>query len=316
MEIDNSAANEFRACPLMYFEGRLAQGTGLEPKAQVNEVTSLDIGTRVHQLLECHYKEMAGYDGGAYAAPENELLEIEAQMIFEVYKAKYPVEDFDIVDVERSFRVQLPDLCPSCYTLEFVGRSEHEDVWPNIVYCKLCDEYFKTGRHVYPGKIDLTFRNRENGLLNIMDHKTEKRQSRSNSPQKWAVRDQASLYLWAAAAIYKEPIERFTVNILKRPSPKFNEPPTFPDRQKLERTKEQIETAVRDICFIADDIKRYMRIFGDKQWPSNREVCDNFYGQCDYYLPHTYGWSQDILENKFQPKTPYLELAGVPILQP
>src|SRR5277367_5022128 len=107
MEIDNSAANEFRACPLMYFEGRLAQKTGLEPRIQGNEVTSLDIGTRVHELFECHYKAMAGYDGGAYPVPENELLEVEAQMIFEAYKAKYPVEDFDLVDVERTFKVQL-----------------------------------------------------------------------------------------------------------------------------------------------------------------------------------------------------------------
>lgn len=311
MEIDNSAANEFRACPLMYFEGRLAQGTGLEPKSQVNEVTSLDIGTRVHQLFECHYKDMAGYDGGAYAVPENELLEIEAQMIFEAYKAKYPVEDFDIVDVERSFRVQLPIYCKACYQkIDKLRENYNGDS-----YCE-CGETFPFAPHIYTGKIDLTFRNRENGMLNILDHKTEKRQSRSNSPQKWAARDQASLYLWAATAIYKEPIERFIVNIIKRPSPKFNEPPTFPDRQKLERTKEQIETAVRDIVFIADDIERYKRVFGYKVWPSNREICDSYYGQCDFYLPHVFGWSQDILEQKYQKKTEYLNLGGIPIIQP
>lgn len=311
MEIDNSAANEFRACPLMYFESRLAQGTGLEPKVLDKEVSSLDIGTRVHELLECHYKDMAGYDGGAYVVPDNELLEVEAQMIFEGYKAKYPVEEFDIVDVERTFKVQLPDYCPQCYKQDFYVSDG------GMTYCDYCEcAPIELGRHIYTGKIDLTFRNRENGLLNIMDQKTEKRQSRSNSPQKWAARDQASLYLWAAKHIYNEPIERFTVNILKRPSPKFNEPPTFPDRQKLERTAEQIETAVRDIVFIADDIERYKKIFGNGTWPSNREVCDNFYGQCDFYLPHTFGWSADILRERYQPKKEYLNLAGIPILQP
>ena len=54
MLIDNSAANEFRTCPLMYFEKRVAEGTGLELKPVGNEVTPLDLGSRIHELLEEH----------------------------------------------------------------------------------------------------------------------------------------------------------------------------------------------------------------------------------------------------------------------
>jgi hypothetical protein len=311
MELDNSAANEFRTCPLKYFEGRLAEGTGLEPKSDPKSVTPLGLGSRLHELLEEHYREMQGRPMPPYGSPDNELLETEAQMIMAAYKAHYPQEDFEIVDVERSFRVQLPDICPECYSDIGVDKM---DALPRVV-CTECGHMFMPGRHIYTGKIDVVFRNPENGMLNIMDHKSEKRQSNSNTPQKWAARDQASLYLWAAEKIYREPIERFTVNILKRPSEKFEKPPTFPERQKLERTPEQIAIAVRDLVVIADDIERYQRVFAKKQWPSNREECVSGFYTCEFYLPHTFGWSVDIQQQKFQPKTEYLHLGEVPILQ-
>jgi hypothetical protein len=312
MEIDNSAANEFRTCPLLHQETRLAEGTGLELQPYGNDVTPLDLGSRVHELEEEYYRELQGNPREPYPESPNPALEMEAQVIMAGYKAKYPVEEFEIVDVERTFKVQLPDLCPRCYRGYGAVKM---DAYPHVV-CKECGHMFGPGRHIYTGKIDVTFRLPGRNLLDIMDHKTEKRRSNSNRPQKWAARDQASLYLWAAQHIYQEPIGNFYVNILKRPSEKFQEPPTFPDRQKLERTPQQIETAVRDIVFIADEIERYKRIFGDGVWPSNREECDNGFYQCDFYLPHTYGWSPEIRERKYQIKTPYLELAGVPIIQP
>jgi hypothetical protein len=314
MEIDNSGANEFRTCPLLYFESWLAQGTGLEPKSLGNEVTPLALGSRIHELLEEHYNQVRpnppdGYR--EYPSSLNEALENEAQMIIAAYKAKYPIEDFDIVDVERTFKVELPELCIFCYSSNTQDMHLHDDF-----RCLNCYSLFKRRNHIYTGKIDVVFRNRENGMLNIMDHKSEKRRSNSNRPQKWAARDQASLYLWAAKAIYKEPIERFIVNILKRPSDKFIEPPIFPDRQKLERTPEQIEIAIRDIVFIADEIERYQRIFKDKVWPSVKEECDNGFYQCNFYLPHVFGWSPDILREKFQPKTPYLQIEGIETIRP
>src|ERR1035437_10161200 len=188
MIIDNSAASTFRECPLKYFESYEAEGTGLELKPTGNEVTPMDLGSRIHQLLEEYYNELHGVAIPPYPENPNAPLELEAQMIISAYRAKYPVEDFNIIDVERTFKVRLPG-----------------------------------NKHIYTGKIDLTFR--ENGLLNIMDHKSERRRSNSNHPKKWAARDQASLYLWAASKIYGEPIGNFYVNILKRPSDKMQEGP-------------------------------------------------------------------------------------------
>lgn len=303
MDIDNSAANEFRTCPLLYFENRRAEGTGLELKPRLNEVAPLHLGSRVHELLEEYYKELQDSPIPCYPASPNEALEQEAQMIMAAYKAKYPAEEFEIVDVERTFKVALPLFCKSCYT-------EIKKGWD---HCHWCGNHPGT-RHIYTGKIDLTFR--VNGRLNIMDHKTERRRSNSNHPKKWAARDQASLYLWAASKVYGEDIENFYVNVLKRPSDKLQEGPLFPDRQRLERSTEQIKIAVRDLVFIADEIEKYTMVFGKNLWPSNREECSSGYGECDFYLPHTYGWSQEIREQKFQPKSEYLHLGGVPVIQP
>lgn len=306
--IDNSGCNTFRECPLKFFETYLAEGTGLEPKPQGNEVTPLDLGSRVHELQEEYYNELKGTSITPYPESPNGALEIEAQMIMAAYKAKYPMEQFEIVDVERTFRIALPELCPDCYSKNTVWYPGDRDK-----QCQDCGKRFNCRNHIYTGKIDVTFR--ENGKLNIMDHKTEKRRSNSNHPKKWAARDQASLYLWAASKIYNEEIGNFYVNILKRPSDKLQEGPIFPERQRLERTPEQIEIAIRDLVFIADEIERYKSIFGNGLWPSNKEACSSGYGECEYYLPHLYGWSDAIRQEKYQTKTPYLHLEGVPILQ-
>jgi len=322
MIIDNSAANEFRLCPLLYFEKRIAK---LEPKSQVNEVTSLGLGSRVHELLEEFYKELKGEQVAPHSPSPNEALELEAYMIISAYRQKYPVEDFEIVDVERTFKVALPDLCPQCYTqgIEDGVNKQYEERFKEPLgvrwfYCEKCHYSYPGDRHVYSGKIDLTFRKEIAGkgnVLNIMDHKTEKRRSRSNSPEKWAADDQATLYLWAASKIYKEEIGNFFVNVLTRPSDKMQEGPMFPDRQRLERSEEQIKIAIRDLVFTADEIERHEQLFKNTLWPAKRNACVQGWGKCEFYLPHTYGWSDDILKQKFQPQTPYLDLGDVPIIQ-
>jgi PD-(D/E)XK nuclease superfamily len=307
-EIDNSAANTFRECPYKYAESYLTEGTGLEPQPyDVNEVKPLELGSRVHELLEEHYKLMSGRPIVPYPEHNKPAVEMESQIIFQAYLAKYPVEDIEVVDVERTFRAELPILCPECYSPVDLPQGMLS------VWCEHCNKPVFPNRHVYTGKIDLTYRTLE-GLF-IRDHKTQNRTAKSNLPQKWAARDQASLYLWVAEKIYGEPINRFEVNILIRPSPKFQEPPIFPERQRLERTKDQIAWALRDIVMVADDIDKYKRIFGDSPWPSHKENCYTW-GQCEFYLPHTYGWSDEIRKNRYQPKTPYLDLGGVKIIQP
>jgi len=286
MEIDCSAANTFRECALKYKYIYEEEGTGLEPKVNLNEVTPLSLGSRIHELLEEYYQEMKGTPIPPYPVSENAALEIEAEMILSAYKAKYPGEEFKITDVERTFKVELP-----------VNIGGYESKY----------------RHIYTGKIDLVFR--QNGTLSILDHKSEKRRSNSNHVKRWAAKDQASLYLWAASKIYHEEIGGFYVNILKRPSDKLQEGPIFPERQRLERTSAQIEIALRDLSIVADQIEQYRTIFKDTLWPSNKENCFNGYYECPFYLPDTFGWSQEIREQKYQPKTPYLKLGNVDIIQ-
>lgn len=265
--IDNSAANAFRTCPWLYKEQYLTEGTGLQHKPYPGEdYNSLQFGTRMHELEEEHYKKVQLYDSSSI-----EALEIEAQLVMEAYKAHYPEEAFTVVDVENTFRVPLPN-----------------------------------SHHFYVGKLDLVIKpDPDVNLVDIMDHKTQQRSSKNNSPVKWAMRDQATLYLWAAAQLYPQfKIGNFWVNILIRPSEKMVKGPSF-DRQKLERTPWQIETAVRDITMVADQIEAFKAKYGDGIWPANRENCYTW-GQCEFYQPHLYGWSESIREEKYEPKTPYL----------
>lgn len=312
MELDNSAASAFRTCPWLYKESYLSEGTGLEPRPN-DEYGPLDLGKRVHEMLEEHYLALGNGEIKEYPASANADLEAEAQLIMEAYRAAYPSEDFTVVDVERSIRVALPHSCPVCQQSQFVVKSKHHALAEGFYFCEDCREYFWPGKpHIYTGKIDLCIR-QSNGMLAIIDHKTEKRTSRNNSAQKWAARDQATLYLWAAERIYGEPIESFIVNVLRRPDKKNG--PEFPERQKLERTRAQIDTAVRDITIIANQIEEFKARFGEGQWPANRENCVAAFGQCPFYTPHLMGWSADIRRLMYQPKTPYLTLAGVPIIQ-
>jgi PD-(D/E)XK nuclease superfamily len=290
MEIDHSAAEAFRQCPYMYYEKYLAEGTGLELKSQPGEkIHPLDFGGRVHELLEEYYNELRGTPIKPYPESPREDLELEAQMMMAAYRAKYPAEDWDeIVSIEHTFKIELPTYVAG---------------------------YAAFGRHIGTGKMDVVFR--KDGVLNVLDHKTQNRRSSSNHVKKWAARDQASFYLWVASKFYGEEIGNFYVNVLIRPSEKLQEGPIFPERQKLERTKDQLEIAVRDLVVCADDIERYKGIFKDGVWPSSKEMCtEGTWGDCDFYLPHTYGWDPLIREQKYQPKTPYLKLGDVPIFQP
>lgn len=273
--IDNSRANTFRRCPYEYFE---AYVLGVEPIPHFEEgYGSLEYGDRVHQLLEEHYKKVAMFS--IHPPSSNEALEEEAQDMLREYQAHYPQEDFQTVDVEHNGLIQLPN-----------------------------------SHHIYAFKRDLF--GEQPGKFLTIDHKTEQRNSKSNLPQKWAADDQASLYIWAAQQQYGTdiPIE-FWVNILTRRSPAGRVRPSFPERQKLERTQKQIEIAVRDIIYIADEIERMQTRFGDREpWPANRKNCYTW-SYCDYYQPHTYGWSDDMLKHKFRPKEEYLQIEGIEVLK-
>jgi hypothetical protein len=275
MNIDNSAANAFRDCPTLYYNEYVRNQTGLQHiKYPGEEYNSLQLGDREHQLLQEHYSKKS-----IYPPSPIEPLELEAQLIFEAYKVYYPEEPFKVVDIENTFCIPLPN-----------------------------------SHHFYTGKIDLTVIpedsvNLPHYELDIYDHKTQTRSSKMNSPQKWAMRNQATLYLWAASKLYPEnTIRSFWVNALTRPSEKMVKGPSFVEgRQKLERTDEQIKYALRDITLIADQIEMYQEKFGDKEpWPRNQENCIKW-GQCEFYQPCLYGWDGEV-QQKYEPKTPYLHI--------
>jgi|SRR5690242_1094338 len=303
MRIDNSAANDHRVCPWLYYEKYEKEGTGLELIQKDEKVRPMDLGTRVHELLEEHYRTLKGEPREPYLFSDNEPLEEEAQWIYQAYRAHYPIEDFKVLDVERTFEVALPDYCPKCFAL----HSEIRD--SGLLTCLDCGYWdWNPGRHTYTGKIDVLYE--QNGELYIMDHKTEKRTAKSNLPQKWAARDQGTQYLWAAEKIYGKPINRFIVNVIRRPSPAGREGPEFPERQRIERTEIQIDTALRDLVYEADLIEKHKATFGEKPWPAHRENCFTW-GQCEFYQPHLYGWSDAIRRHKYQNRKPYLDLGGV-----
>jgi len=306
IEIDNSRASVFRECSWKYFEMYERNGVGIEPMPPEGEGYSpLEFGARMHERLEEYYSNERLYPPHA-----NEILETESELMLQAYKARYPDEQLDIVDVERTFKVQLPDLfCPRCMADEFVKDYSDTDH-----FCWACDNFWEKNRHVLIGKMDLVVRNQ--GKLDVWDHKTEKRGSKSNVPQKWGARDQASLYLWAAERLYpKEEIGNFYVNILTRQSEKGQIGPSFPpERQKLERNARAIEIAIRDIVLVADEIERYKKIFKNGEWPANREKCYDW-TYCPYYQIHRYGEDPSlIIEYKFRPKQEYLKLKGLPII--
>lgn len=213
---------------------------------------------------------------GKYCASSIESLELEATAQIVAYKAHYPNEEFKVIATpEFAFRLPIPN-----------------------------------SKHFAIGKIDLIARSNITEHLDIYDHKSQSRSSKSNDPRKWAARMQASIYLWAAREIYKEPVDNFYVNVLMRQSPAGLIPPTFPERQKLERTPEQIEKALLDLATIADTIEMYRDKFGSKPWPSNTEECYTW-GECDFYTPHVFGWSDSIRAHQYQPRTEYLQIGGV-----
>jgi PD-(D/E)XK nuclease superfamily len=306
MNIDNSAANEFRKCPWGYYELYVK---GIEAKDPSVGYTPLQLGDRVHQLMEERNRSiMLKKPVLMYKPAENAEQEEESQWIVSSYVKHWGDEDMEIVSAEDVFSVTLPDYCPKCYQLEHVrpwdGSKDIEDAI-GAVKCEDCLEWFEPGRHKYMGKIDLLFK--RNDKYTIRDYKTQKRGAKTNLPQKWASNDQGTQYIWAATKWFGVEIEYFEVDILQRPSPAGREGPEFPERMNLERTEIQIETALRDLVYTADRIEEMQASFGDRPWPANRQNCYTW-GPCEFYTPHLYGWSQAIMQTKFQAKKPYLEL--------
>jgi hypothetical protein len=237
-------------------------------------------GSRVHELLEEHYANLKKY------RPAVASIEDEAQLMLEMYKAKWPVEPFEVLEVERVFEVPLPGETKRCVCY---GNA---DPYPKAD-CEFCGGTGEVAVHTYTGKLDLIVRDKASGLLRILDHKTQKRNAKSNLPGVWTARAQASLYMWVAERLMGEKIDCFILNLLTRQSDAGNCPPEFPDRQHIQRTPEQQEEAIRNIIWTADQIERMDKEFGDKPYPQDRDQCQIGNFRCDFYTLDVFG------ENEF-----------------
>lgn len=277
MRLDNSMATLFRKSPLDYQERYVHKITRIWDKP---DVSPLDFGTRCHQLMEEHYNDLRGTPIPPYPESPNAALELEAQALYALYLNQYPVEPFTVLDVERTFEVPL--------VTEAEGDSGH----------------------VLIGKMDVVIEEATvPGKISIVDHKFEKRSSHRQSALAWALRSQASVYMWAATRVYNKPVDKLVLNLCKRQSDKGQVPPEFPPRQTIQRTPEQMEVAIRDLMYTANEIERCMREFGTEQpWPSYTENCVG-YGDymCEYYPLHIYGHTPETLK-MYQPTVPYLDL--------
>lgn len=277
MRIDNSQANAFWFCPRKYQEVNLV-GIQKAPSGDAR-----DFGKLVHERLKRHFLELRG-DSYELPPPEPTLdpaVILEADEMYEAYAAHYPMEDFDVLEVEKLFEVTLP-----------------ASPLTGIV-------------HTYTGKRDAVVRSYHTGRLRLLEHKSETRGSKNNLPEVWAARSQVALYLYAGGIAFGETFDDIILDVLTRRSPAGRFGPGF-RRDHLQRTKAQIAQAVTDITYVADQITLLREKLGDEAaWPGHNENCNKWGYKCDFYQIHINeeGQHNDATIKKYYvPTERYLEL--------
>lgn len=263
MRIDHSGAKAFRTCPRYYYERYVQELESIYPNAP------FEFGSRMHNLLAGYYAAIAGKPPIPDEPIKDEALEAEAQVMFAGYQLFYPEDPFEIVAVEQTLDVPLPD-----------------------------------SDHSYAFKADLIVRDKATGLLRVVDHKTEKRGGKGNGPEARASNPQFSLYQWAASRYYNEPFGPILLNVLTRQSPKGQEAATF-WRDNLERTLAQQEEEVRSLVYTAGQIEAAKAA---DYWMANRDECFT-YQKCTYYALHTgTGLDPGLVHIHFKKAEPYLDV--------
>lgn len=274
MHIDNSRANLFRNCPER-FRWRYQQN--LEKRWDDN-TSPFAFGTRIHELLEQHFKGLGGIPYEPYEPHPNETVESEAQSALAAYCAHYPVEPFLVMAVEQVFSIPVPGTC-----------------------------------HTYTGKFDAIIRY-PNDDIAILEHKSEKRNGLKNLPEAWAARSQVSLYMWAAKQLYGKWPAHILLDVLRRQSDKGQEPPTF-YRDCLERTEAQATEAIEDLVYVADRVEALRVSRADSPWPRSTDHCMIGRFQCDYFPLCHIGVTPELIQIKYQKAKEYLTLPNEPTLQ-
>ena len=269
MKLDNSAANTFAFCPRLFQE---------KYRFHTQKKTPGDaraFGKRIHDLLKAHFLELKGELWVPPILDPDDPVELEAQEMIEAYRAFYPVEDFDVVEVEQYFEIPIPD-----------------------------------SPHTYCGKRDGVVRGRNTGRLRLLEHKSEKRGQKSNLPKVWAARSQVGLYLFSAQQFYGEPFEDIILDVLTRRSPAGRILPEF-RRDNLQRSQQQIEKAVENLRAIANRIQEYDETYGLAPWPEFTENCCKGGFDCDFYGLHVQCEGKRIpeyMEKYYEPTEDYLSL--------
>lgn len=268
--MDNSARAAFAKCPDLYRESYINK---IEPKRRGGD--ALSFGDRMHQLLEGHWKQLGGIAGAAYPyPPADEAIELEAQSMLAGYKANYfDKSHYAVLAIEKTFEVAIPG-----------------------------------SHHILTGKFDGIIRDVETKKLLVLEHKTEKRGAMTNLPQKWAMKSQVSLYMWAAEQLYGEPISYTLLDVLIRQSPKGREAASF-YRDQLERTPKQMHQALCDLDYYADQIERLQEAYGlGGPWPRNTDQCISFW-DCEYLPLHRCQSDDSLIRiSDYKPKKEYLSL--------
>lgn len=298
MRIDNSRAKAFFRCPAEYQE---RYEFNIEPQNRDN----FAFGSRWAELQEEKYRRLLGEN---FTAPpcDNEAIENEAQTMLARYNAHYPTEPFDVVAVEKFFELPLPRThCWECGSTDLTEKL-------GLIRSVLCKDCHRVNViHTYVGEMDAIVRDKETGLLQLFETKSERRGSKANTPEAWAAKSQVGLYLWTAEQIYNEPFKNVILNVCTRQSPAGREQASF-RRDMLQRSLEEKQAAIENIIYIADQIEAMEQNYGtERLFPQNRNACVNEMTgwRCDYYDLHVIargGRDENLVQIKFQPAEEYL----------
>ena len=230
-----------------------------------------------------------------------EAIRDECEYTYEKYCQFYPVESWETVDVERLLEVPIVERLD--VPVERVARDGAD-----CASMSAGDDNTSGSNDpdVYVAKLDWVARSPEG--LRIIDHKTEERGSLNNSLQRWQYLTQVSLYQWAAAQVYQEPIYGLTIDVITRRSPKGQVDPEF-RRVEVFRSDWQQRQAVETLKYVTAQIKNMRsQKWEDNLWPQNRENCHKWRMPCAYAAIHgESGRDQILLDNLYGPAEKYLE---------
>jgi len=260
MKISNSSLKAFWFCPLKFQEVYI---NGLqEPESE-----ALQFGARFHERLAAYYTGLSPVGVGyVHGAPHlDPQIDADTIAMYESYLASYPWEPFEVVACEQLFEVPIPG-----------------------------------SAHTYTGRIDMVVRDKATRALQLFETKTEKAGSKRNVPKAWVARTQASLYVWAAQQIYKQPIDTVILNVCTKATAKGQEGPRF-RRDNLHRSPAQVAEALKDLQYVAAQVDA----FGAGAFPANRNNCTSDWGwDCEFYAAHNVGWTPE-LRQQFVQIEPY-----------